>query len=109
MVIIPRGALIPGGFFLARTGRTRDTPSIAVVGAGFGGLGTAVRLRQAGFRDLTLFERCADLGSACLAPSPDHLCSGVTGEAPAPAWRHPASPRALLAAAGMRRQLRACA
>jgi cation diffusion facilitator CzcD-associated flavoprotein CzcO len=80
-----------------------------VVGAGFGGLGTAIRLRQAGFHDLTLFERCADLGAACLMPSPDHRCVDGSGEAAAPVGRHPTSPRALLAAAGMRRQLRACA
>jgi cation diffusion facilitator CzcD-associated flavoprotein CzcO len=80
-----------------------------VVGAGFGGLGTAIRLRQAGFQNLTLFERCADLGAACLVPSPDHRCSGESGEPVAPVGRPPTSPRALLAAAGMRRQLRACA
>jgi cation diffusion facilitator CzcD-associated flavoprotein CzcO len=35
---------------------------IAVIGAGFGGIGTAIRLRQRGIADFLLFERAADLG-----------------------------------------------
>lgn len=33
------------------------SPRIAIIGAGFGGLGVAVRLRQAGFENFTLYER----------------------------------------------------
>jgi cation diffusion facilitator CzcD-associated flavoprotein CzcO len=33
------------------------SPSIAVVGAGFGGVGAAVMLRRAGYDDVTVFER----------------------------------------------------
>ena len=32
-------------------------PSIAIVGAGFGGIGAAVMLRRAGYTDTTVFEK----------------------------------------------------
>jgi cation diffusion facilitator CzcD-associated flavoprotein CzcO len=35
---------------------------IGIVGAGFAGLGVAIRLQQAGFEDFVLFERGADVG-----------------------------------------------
>ena len=35
---------------------------IAIVGAGFGGLGTAIRLKRAGRHDFVVLERAADLG-----------------------------------------------
>lgn len=38
------------------------TQRIAVIGAGFGGIGAAIRLRQAGFDDVTIFEREGSLG-----------------------------------------------
>jgi cation diffusion facilitator CzcD-associated flavoprotein CzcO len=37
-------------------------PSVAVVGAGFGGVGAAVMLRRAGYRDVTVFERSERVG-----------------------------------------------
>lgn len=39
----------------------RELP-VAVIGAGFGGIGAAVRLKQEGFRDFTVFERAHDVG-----------------------------------------------
>ena len=39
------------------TGTKRPAPSVAIIGAGFGGIAAAVRLKQAGFDDLTLFEQ----------------------------------------------------
>jgi cation diffusion facilitator CzcD-associated flavoprotein CzcO len=64
-------------------GRRKDTLRIGIVGAGFAGIGLATRLRQAGFRNVVLFER-ADRpggtwrdntypGAACDVPS--HLYS----------------------------------
>ncbi len=54
-----------------------------VVGAGFGGIATAIELRRAGIRDVTILERASDLGgtwfyntypgAACDVPS--HLYS----------------------------------
>ncbi len=35
---------------------------VAIIGTGFGGVAAAVRLKQAGVRDLVLFERAADIG-----------------------------------------------
>ena len=35
---------------------------IAVIGSGFGGLGAAIRLKQAGIGDLVLLERAGDVG-----------------------------------------------
>ncbi len=40
-------------------GRSR---SVAVVGGGFGGIGAAVMLRRAGYRDVTVFERSERIG-----------------------------------------------
>lgn len=38
------------------------TPSVVVIGAGFGGLATAHHLRAAGVRDITVLERADDIG-----------------------------------------------
>ena len=38
-----------------------DLP-IAIIGAGFGGIGAAIRLRQAGIASFTIFERAAEIG-----------------------------------------------
>ena len=35
---------------------------IAIVGAGFSGIGTAIALRDAGFTDVTILEKAQDLG-----------------------------------------------
>lgn len=61
----------------------KTTPSIAIIGTGFGGLGLAIRLKKAGLTNLTLFEKAADVGgvwrdnsypgAACDVPS--HLYS----------------------------------
>ena len=59
-----RSALAASG----RTGhRVRDPggvmeTDIAIVGAGFGGLGTAIRLLQAGINDFVVFEQADDVG-----------------------------------------------
>jgi cation diffusion facilitator CzcD-associated flavoprotein CzcO len=55
-------------------------PRIAIVGAGFGGLGMAITLERAGLTDFTVFERAGDIGgvwrqntypgAACDVPSP---------------------------------------
>lgn len=65
---------------------------VAIIGSGFGGLGMAIRLGQAGFRDVTIFEKADTLGgtwrdntypgSGCDVPS--HLYS--FSFAPNPRW-----------------------
>jgi cation diffusion facilitator CzcD-associated flavoprotein CzcO len=52
------GALPPG----FRATRRRETLRIAIVGAGFGGIGLAIRLKQAGFRCITVFEQSGTIG-----------------------------------------------
>jgi len=42
-------------------GSHSDFP-IAIIGAGFAGIGTAIRLKQAGIQDFTIFERASEIG-----------------------------------------------
>jgi cation diffusion facilitator CzcD-associated flavoprotein CzcO len=79
---------------------TRQTPSIAIVGAGFGGVGAIVMLRRAGYDDVTVFERGERVGgvwhhnrypgAACDVPS--HLYE--FSFAPNPRWSHRYAPQA---------------
>ncbi|MHB1468904.1 MAG: FAD-dependent oxidoreductase, partial [Solirubrobacteraceae bacterium] len=56
---------------------------IAIVGAGFAGLGTAIRLRQAGVEDFVVLERASEVGGTweantypgCQCDVPSHLYS----------------------------------
>ncbi len=68
----------------AQAKKTKNArPRVAIIGTGFGGLGLAIRLKQAGIADLTLFEKANDVGgvwrdntypgAACDVPS--HLYS----------------------------------
>lgn len=65
---------------------------VVVIGAGFGGLGVARALREAGIRDITILERADDVGgvwrdntypgAACDVPSPLYSWSWATN----PSW-----------------------
>ncbi|MFE3542984.1 flavin-containing monooxygenase [Nocardia sp. NPDC059177] len=65
---------------------------IVVIGAGFGGIALAIKLREAGFDDLTIIERAADLGGTwqantypgCACDVPSQLYS--YSFAPNPDW-----------------------
>ena len=69
-------------------------PSITIIGAGFGGLGTAVELKRAGYRDITILEKADGVGgvwrdntypnAACDVPSSLYSWSF----APNPGWPH---------------------
>jgi cation diffusion facilitator CzcD-associated flavoprotein CzcO len=69
-------------------------PSITVVGAGFGGIGTAIDLTRAGYRDVTVLEKADGVGgvwrendypnAACDVPSSLYSWSF----APNPEWPH---------------------
>lgn len=56
---------------------------MAIVGAGFGGIGAAIRLREAGYDDLVVFDRAEDVGGTwrdnsypgCACDVPSHLYS----------------------------------
>jgi cation diffusion facilitator CzcD-associated flavoprotein CzcO len=83
---------------------------VAIVGAGFGGLGAAIRLRGHGVEDLVVLEREADVGGTwfantypgCQCDVPSNLYS--FSFAPNPAWTHsyPLQPQ-------IQRYLRRCA
>ncbi len=70
---------------------TRHT-RIGILGAGFGGLGLAIRLKQAGIDDFTVWERDPDVGGTwwantypgCQCDIPSHLYS--FSFAPNPNW-----------------------
>src|SRR5437868_6858310 len=78
----------------------RSSPSIAVVGGGFGGVAALARLRRAGYRDVTAFERGQRVGgvwhhntypgAACDVPS--HLYE--FSFAPNPRWSRRYAPQA---------------
>src|SRR5213595_3790871 len=68
--------------------RTSESPArehfqIAILGAGFGGLGMAIRLKQAGIDDFVVWERDAEVGGTwwantypgCQCDIPSHLYS----------------------------------
>jgi cation diffusion facilitator CzcD-associated flavoprotein CzcO len=69
-------------------------PSITIIGAGFGGLGTAVELKRAGYTDVTVLEKAEGVGgvwrentypnAACDVPSSLYSWSF----APNPDWPH---------------------
>jgi cation diffusion facilitator CzcD-associated flavoprotein CzcO len=67
---------------------------VAVIGSGFAGLGTAVRLRQQGIHDFVVLERASSLGGTwrdntypgCACDVPSHLYS--FSFATNPSWSH---------------------
>lgn len=67
---------------------------VAIIGAGFGGLGAGIRLRQAGVTDFVILERAASVGGTwrdntypgCACDVPSHLYS--FSFAPNPHWSH---------------------
>lgn len=73
--------------------------TVAVIGAGFGGLGAAIRLRQAGVTDFVVLERAGSLGGTwrdnsypgCACDVPSHLYS--YSFAPNPDWSRSFSPQ----------------
>ena len=85
---------------IASGSRIRDTDTVpehvrvAIIGAGFGGLGAGIRLRQAGVTDFVILERAASVGGTwrdntypgCACDIPSHLYS--FSFAPNPGWTH---------------------
>ncbi|HEX8907363.1 MAG TPA: NAD(P)/FAD-dependent oxidoreductase, partial [Longimicrobiaceae bacterium] len=71
---------------------------VAIIGSGFGGLGAAIRLKQAGVDDLVLLERAGDVGGTwrdntypgCECDVQSHLYS--FSFAPNPEWSRSFSP-----------------
>jgi cation diffusion facilitator CzcD-associated flavoprotein CzcO len=63
--------------------RTSNETDVAIIGAGFGGLGAAIRLQQKGFHDFLVFDQAGDVGGTwrdnsypgCACDVPSHLYS----------------------------------
>jgi cation diffusion facilitator CzcD-associated flavoprotein CzcO len=83
---------------------------VAIAGSGFGGLGTAIRLEQSGFRDYLVFERFDDVGGVwrdntypgCACDVESHLYSFSFA-------RNPAWTRSFSSAKEIQAYLRDCA
>ena len=73
---------------------------VAIIGSGFGGLGAAIRLKQAGLEDFVVLERAGDVGGTwrdnsypgCACDVQSHLYS--FSFAPNPDWTRSFSPQA---------------
>jgi cation diffusion facilitator CzcD-associated flavoprotein CzcO len=84
----PRPAGVP-----AKENLPREV-EVAIVGAGFGGLGAAIQLKRAGFEDFVVLERADDVGGTwwantypgCQCDVPSNLYS--FSFAPKPDWTH---------------------
>jgi cation diffusion facilitator CzcD-associated flavoprotein CzcO len=83
---VPPDADQPSAGFLPRRVR------VAIIGAGFGGLGAGIRLRRSGLTDFVILERAGSVGGTwrdntypgCACDVPSHLYS--FSFAPNPAW-----------------------
>ena len=72
---------------------------VAIIGAGFGGLGAGIRLRRSGLTDFIILERAGSVGGTwrdntypgCACDVPSHLYS--FSFAPNPAWSRSFSPQ----------------
>lgn len=61
-----------------RMGRSGPDPRVAIVGAGFGGIGLAIRLRQAGIDSFTILEKADGVGGVWR----DNTYPGLTCDIP---------------------------
>lgn len=72
--------------------------TVAIIGAGFGGVDAAIQLRAAGINDLVVLERAADVGGCWLANSYPGIACDVPSNlysysfAPNPNWSRTYSP-----------------
>src|SRR5262249_3316466 len=77
----------------------RRSPSIAVVGAGFAGVGAVVMLRRAGYEEVTVFERGERVGGVWRANTYPGAARGVPARrnevpvAPNPHWSRRYAPQ----------------
>jgi len=62
----------------SRNGSSTDTPSVAIVGAGFGGIGLGIKLRQAGIESFTILEKAGGVGGVWR----DNSYPGLTCDVP---------------------------
>jgi cation diffusion facilitator CzcD-associated flavoprotein CzcO len=94
---LPAPGALPDGS--PATGPLPESVEIVVVGTGFAGLATAMRLREQGRRDFVVLERAGDVGGTwrdnsypgCACDVPSHLYS--FSFAPNPDWTRSFSPQ----------------
>src|SRR5258708_5811945 len=103
MARLPDPTMMPGhmGAMTKAGSDRRPAPHVrvAIVGSGFSGLGTAIRLKQSGIHDFIVLERAEDLGGTwrdnhypgCACDVPSHLYS--FSFAPNPRWTRSFSPQ----------------
>jgi cation diffusion facilitator CzcD-associated flavoprotein CzcO len=93
----PAGAGQPGTAARETAGPAAPLPGhvrVAIIGAGLGGIGAGIRLRQAGVTDFVILERATAVGGTwrdntypgCACDVPSHLYS--FSFAPNPGWSH---------------------
>jgi cation diffusion facilitator CzcD-associated flavoprotein CzcO len=91
---VPGGATAPAGTAAGPGAPLPGHVRAAIVGAGLGGIGAGIRLRQAGVTDFVILERAAAVGGTwrdntypgCACDVPSHLYS--FSFAPNPDWSH---------------------
>jgi cation diffusion facilitator CzcD-associated flavoprotein CzcO/acetyl esterase/lipase len=67
-----------GGSGGSANGRPWRSPSIAIIGAGFGGIGLGIQLKRAGFEDFTIMEKGEGIGGVWR----DNTYPGATCDVP---------------------------
>src|SRR6266567_7022792 len=66
------------------------TPSVIIIGAGFGGLGMAMELRRKGFDNFTILERASEAGGVWR----ENTYPGAACDVPSPLYSYSYAPRA---------------
>ncbi|MGV9675777.1 flavin-containing monooxygenase [Nocardia sp. NPDC003482] len=66
-----------------------STPSIVIIGSGFGGLGVAMELQRAGLTEFTLLERASDVGGVWR----ENTYPGAGCDIPSPLYSYSYAPR----------------
>ena len=72
----------------ASNGTGRGTPTVAIVGAGFGGIGLGIQLRQAGIETFTIFEKAPGVGGVWR----DNSYPGLTVDVPSHLYQYSFEP-----------------
>jgi cation diffusion facilitator CzcD-associated flavoprotein CzcO len=72
----------------ASNGTGQGTPTVAIVGAGFGGIGLGIQLRKAGIESFTIFEKGAGVGGVWR----DNSYPGLTVDVPSHLYQYSFEP-----------------
>lgn len=72
----------------SRNGSGTDTPSVAIVGAGFGGIGLGIKLKEAGIESFTILEKAGGVGGVWR----DNSYPGLTCDVPSHLYQYSFEP-----------------